>query len=209
MLCRCADATAPDIDIWAPCTVGWYNAVAPGHVQLPYRENTLVLLFGNSRAIWHPFLRAWKAEGSALKASSRPLEEYVELLAVQRMAHAAGLAYLSQETHLCIHPEFSTWFAIRGCVVFPGLQGAATAPPPPHCPVPAQRLVAAGEALKAAVRGPVESETHAEVAKGWEMWVAVRDVVDPGHPARYFKEQIEYHYTGEKSILEAAANALP
>ena len=37
------------------------------------------------------------------------------------MAHAAGLAYLDQQSHLCLHPKFGPWFALRCVIVFDGL----------------------------------------------------------------------------------------
>ena len=128
---------------------------------------------------------------------------------MQRMASAAGLAYLSHEVHLSIHPEYSTWFAIRGCVVVQGMSGPAVAPPPPVCSVSDSCLEAAAAALKIAARGPPERQTHADMANWWKLWVAVRDAVDGGgHSARYTEDQIKYHYTGDRAVLEQAAATL-
>lgn len=56
-------------------------------------------------------------------------------VAVQRMAHAAGLAYLDQESHLCLHPRLGPWFALRAVVLFDDLPWEA-APRPAVLPSP-------------------------------------------------------------------------
>lgn len=37
---------------------------------------------------------------------------------MMRAAQLSGLAYYSNTTHLCMHPEFGPWFALRAVVVF-------------------------------------------------------------------------------------------
>ena len=37
---------------------------------------------------------------------------------MQRMAHAAGLAVLEPNSHLCVHPKFGPWIALRCALVF-------------------------------------------------------------------------------------------
>lgn len=39
-------------------------------------------------------------------------------VALQRMAQAGGIAYLDDESHLCMHPKYGPWFALRACLVF-------------------------------------------------------------------------------------------
>lgn len=39
-------------------------------------------------------------------------------VALQRMAQAGGIAYLDEESHLCMHPKYGPWFALRACLVF-------------------------------------------------------------------------------------------
>ena len=39
-------------------------------------------------------------------------------IAIQRMAHAAGLALLEPNSHLCLHPKFGPWLALRCALVF-------------------------------------------------------------------------------------------
>lgn len=40
-----------------------------------------------------------------------------------------------------------------------------------------------------------------DVRAGWEKWLAVRDAAAPGHPYRYSRDQILYHYTGNRDLL--------
>jgi hypothetical protein len=47
-----------------------------------------------------------------------PASEHV---ALQRMAHHSGLAYLDHVSHLCLHPRFGPWFSLR-CVSGAGWQ---------------------------------------------------------------------------------------
>jgi RecJ-like exonuclease len=37
---------------------------------------------------------------------------------------------------------------------------------------------------------------------GWKKWLAMREAISPGHRERYSDEQIEYHYTQRRSILD-------
>lgn len=38
------------------------------------------------------------------------------------MAQAAGVAYLDQNSHLCLHPKFGPWIALRCALVFDGVR---------------------------------------------------------------------------------------
>ena len=37
------------------------------------------------------------------------------------MAHAAGLAHLEENSHLCMHTKFGAWIALRCALVFDGV----------------------------------------------------------------------------------------
>ena len=39
-------------------------------------------------------------------------------VALQRAAATAGLAYLDTTSHLCLHPKFGAWFALRAVLIF-------------------------------------------------------------------------------------------
>ena len=43
-------------------------------------------------------------------------------VAMQRAASAAGLAYLDAGSHLCLHPKFGPWFALRATLVFDAVE---------------------------------------------------------------------------------------
>ena len=43
-------------------------------------------------------------------------------VAMQRAASAAGLAYLDAGSHLCLHPRFGPWFALRATLVFDAVE---------------------------------------------------------------------------------------
>ena len=47
-----------------------------------------------------------------------------------------------------------------------------------------------------------EHPTRELVRERWQRWVAVRDAPYPGHPFRYPKQMLEYHYTGNRSCLQ-------
>ncbi|KAL4458499.1 hypothetical protein ABPG75_013364 [Micractinium tetrahymenae] len=57
-----------------------------------------------------------------------------EHVAFQRMAHFAGLAYLDETSHLCLHPRFGPWFSLRCAVIFDDIP--YTAPQPAELPNP-------------------------------------------------------------------------
>ena len=46
-----------------------------------------------------------------------------------------------------------------------------------------------------------EPLTRALIASRWQRWAAVRDVPCPGHPWRYCRAMLQYHYTNERSCL--------
>src|SRR5215471_10736462 len=128
---ECSEA---GFDLVQPLQVGWYNAQVAGSLKLEDfgSDSTLALLIGNTRALWPKFLSALRAEPSLL-AAPHPLYTYTEqcirraahrlerpwrlrwshaggdqLVAMQRLARAAGLAYLSQ-SQLSVHPEYGPW----------------------------------------------------------------------------------------------------
>lgn len=59
-----------------------------------------------------------------------------EHVAFQRMAHHAGLAYLDETSHLCLHPRFGPWFSLRCVVIFDDLPYTLAQPQPLPNPLP-------------------------------------------------------------------------
>jgi hypothetical protein len=46
------------------------------------------------------------------------MAEAGRLVAMQRLAHAIGVAHLHPGSQLCIHPTYGPWIALRAVVVF-------------------------------------------------------------------------------------------
>jgi hypothetical protein len=72
------------------------------------------------------------------------------------------------------------------------------------CPFPGMMCLALLPAGASAAELPEVSEEEISadaVKRRWQKWVAVRDAPFPGHPWRYSKHQLEYHYTRNPAIL--------
>jgi len=207
---RCEGA---GLDLHAIASVGRYNALVPADFQLPGDDEFAVIVIGNSRALW-PHIDRFVMQSPA--PVSDPVDVYVERVvrdavtgvdgvidirfsheppprrvAIQRMAHVAGLAWLSP-SHLCVHPTFGPWIALRAAVVLNALAPPAVAEPQPpcdcatHCLPKLQQALDAGEA------------TSDDVVEHWRSWVAMRDACPVGRQHRYSDEQIAYHYIGQR-----------
>lgn len=205
---------AGGLDLCAPLAAQDYNAAAPA-LPLPElgRRRTLALVIGNTRALWPRFVAALRA--GALPARD-PLDHLVEAtvrgalagwpgrrevrwghhvpatVAIQRAAAVAGLAHLAA-SHLCVHPEYGPWLALRAVVVLD-----ADGPPTPAPPVDPPCACARGcaPALAAALAAGAPAST-AELAARWRSWLAVRDACPVGRAHRYDDDQLRYHYAGE------------
>lgn len=80
------------------------------------------------------------------------LEGGGEHVAFQRMAHAAGLAFLDEDSHLCIHPRFGTWFSLRCCIIFDEI--------PYNQPKPAELANPVPQATRQYVRMALHTAVH-------------------------------------------------
>lgn len=214
---------AAGFDIVAPLKLRWYNEIAPDSAKIApggaMGEDALVILVGNSAALWPSFCDAHNARPEIGDAEN-PVDTYVDievnrvfrgkirrvfyahetkpgrLVAVQRMAHVAGVAHLDERSHLSIHPTLGPWLAFRAVVVLDDARGPGDGqkPRPPPNPLafdPSARA-RVDEAFDAALDG---YEAPGGPSEGqWRLWVAVRDAVEPGHPARYPEDQVAYHY---------------
>ena len=153
-----ANLAAAGFDLVQPCRVGWYNDAVSADLRLEDwgSAHNLALVVGNTRALWPAFLAAIEREPALLQAAD-PLDRYTErevtraasalgvihttrwahatgsgLVAMQRLAHVSGLAYLSA-SHLCVHRVFGPWIALRAVLTFP-LPGPAVPPALPQHP---------------------------------------------------------------------------
>ncbi|MBX3024249.1 hypothetical protein KF840_04985 [bacterium] len=189
------------------------------------RGDPLGLLIGNTRALWAPFVAAWRKD-AALRAAADPLERYVEAavlpalaalgvrhavrwahdppprLAIQGLADRAGLAPLSP-VGLNVHPVYGPWFALRAAAVL-DIAGPAAAPPlsPPcaHC---------AATCAPAFARARAAQQGRDDIGATWPLWLAVRDACPIGRVHRYGEAQIRYHYARDRTALDTRAGGPP
>lgn len=198
-------------DLVVPTNVQTYNAEVPDGFRLPdfERSSTLVLVIGNSRALWDKLGEVWDdpayaadpvdtytkttIDSAVATVSIRSATRYSfdpppHQVAIQRLAHLAGLAWLSP-SHLCVHPTFGPWIALRAAVVF-DTDGVSTTSIEPPCQCATGCLPAFEVALAAG-----EPSSKADFADRWHEWVAFRDACPVGRDHRYSDEQIRYHYT--------------
>ena len=212
----CADG---GLDLVQPFRAAWYNAAVDQALRLPdfERPDALALLVGNSRRLWDPFVAALRAR-PALRASSHPIDDYVAsvvqgaaaaieprwsvrwanrvgpgMVAMQRAAAIAGLAWLSP-SYLSVHPQFGPWIGLRAVVVVDVPGPAEPAPAmPPVC-----------DACESACLPVLSAATRDSDAAGdWRRWLAVRDACPVGRPFRYDDDQIRYHYTKDRTVLDS------
>ena len=207
---RCAER---GLDLHAVTSAGAYDVLVDEPFRLGAPAASTVLVLGNTRALW-PLLDAWEC---ASGPHSDPVDNYVTTMvgaavadvddvldvrysheppprriAIQRLADRAGLAWLSP-SHLCVHPEFGPWIALRAAVVLARPHLDAEAPATPPCDCSANCLPKLQEAIAAG-----EPTDNAEMVAHWERWLAMRDACPIGRAHRYGDEQIRYHYLGER-----------
>jgi methylmalonic aciduria homocystinuria type C protein len=219
-LCRPAG-----FDLVWPARVGWYNRVIAAEYRLPDLGDpgSLAVIIGNTRALWPMFCQAVAADaelaghahpldchterviGAAVSASARSLPRELRFaheppprrVAMQQLAHQAGLAYLAP-SHLSVHPVHGPWFALRAVAVF-ALPGPEIQPAPARpCDCEAHCLPHVAAALAhAGAAGTDEAGMRAR----WRAWLAVRDACPAGRGHRYGEAQIRYHYAKDRSVL--------
>jgi methylmalonic aciduria homocystinuria type C protein len=223
---RCRPA---GLDLVQALRVSWYNDRVETAFRLPdfRRPAALAVVIGNTRVLWGRFLAALRAAPERL-GSDDPLEAYVmenvrtalaplaaawEIrwahettpapVAMQRLAHAAGLAYLAP-SHLNVHPVHGPWIALRAVVVvdIDGPPGEAPDVSSPCDDCERTCMVAFRHALDVAGH---HIQTHDALETHWQLWLAVRDACPTGRAHRYDDEQIRYHYTKDRAILRRAA----
>jgi methylmalonic aciduria homocystinuria type C protein len=211
-------------DLVQPLRVGWYNARVEAALGLESfgSDDHLALVIGNTRALWPVFLDAL-AQDPGLAASRDPLDTYTtrsitrlasalgcdhslrfahELgarrVAIQELAHAAGLAYLT-ETHQSVHPSYGPWVSLRAAIslAVPGPPGPRPELPHPCGGCAGGCLPAFERALATVDRPPSEANMRAN----WAAWVARRDSCPVGREFRFGDGQLEYHYLQDPEQL--------
>jgi methylmalonic aciduria homocystinuria type C protein len=224
----CAEA---GFDLVQPLQVGWYNDLVTGTLKLEDfgSASHLAIVVGNTRALWPRFLRALRRQPELL-AAPHPLQSYTEqsishavsllglpvsvrwshtggtgLVAMQRLAQAAGLAYLA-ESQLSVHPTYGPWIALRAAL--------SCAVPGPSGPAPELRHPCGGcgtrcrPAFERALQAS-QGSAGVSVEPTWRLWLACRDACPTGREHRYDEAQILYHYLKDRNQLRQACAALP
>lgn len=215
-------ARARGLDLFAAGTVAPYNAAVAAPWRLPDfgRPDALVVVLGNSRALWPRFLAelaarptlrahphpldAWTAElTTALCAEHVPMRHGAHYpcdppphqVAFQRLADAVGLAQLGP-ANLNVDLDLGPWLALRAAIVvdLPGPSAPPIGPRP--CDACADRPCV--PALARAVAAGFDADPLA--------FVGVRDACPLGRAARYSEAQIRYHYLKDRAALDAPAS---
>jgi methylmalonic aciduria homocystinuria type C protein len=232
----CAEA---GFDLVQPLQVGWYNELVTGTLKLEDfgSASHLAIVIGNTRALWPKFLSALRREPELL-AAPHPLQSYTEqsisrvvsllglpvsvrwshaggpgLVAMQRLAQAAGLAYLA-ESQLSVHSTYGPWIALRAALscALPGPPGPAPELCHPcagcgdRCRPAFERALRASQGPSGVTVGVLPGVT---VEPSWLLWLACRDACPTGREHRYGEAQIRYHYLKDRNQLRQACEALP
>ena len=215
------------IDLVQPLNAAWYDAAVTEEYRLPDvgRRDALALVLASTSAFWAPFLDHLRAQPSTLDRPD-PIDRYVvgvvrdalaELpirhevrfsheppprrVAMQRLAHASGLATLTPSM-LCVHPVYGPWLALRAAIVVdaPGPVG-----PPPLPGSACERCAELCTPELARAQSTVTASAASDpVAAHWRLWLAVRDACPLGRAHRYPDELIRYVYTKDRAVLRAA-----
>ena len=221
---RCSKAGL-DIVHFFPLDV--FNQTAAVQERLAdFGRHALAAIIGNSKFLWPRFRSALALLPSRL-ANANPLDRYVEesihraceslpirtavsfshvtlpqVLPIQRIAQAAGLASVSP-SHFSIHPTYGPWIGLRAVVVFdveaPSAEPLRVGSPCENCSQPCMPPLR--EALDRAERDSVTLPVA--VKRDWRSWARVRQVCPVGREQQYSDEQLEYHYTNDKSLLSS------
>ena len=213
-----ARAAAAGFDLTAGFAVDAWNAIAPEHALPDLRRvGALGVVIGNSGALWPRLCEALAAD-PVLASDPDPLDRYTERALeaaaaatgvraaivfahrppyppIQRIAAHAGLAHL-QPSHLCVHPVFGPWIAMRAVIVLDAEGPSVPAPTAAPCEC-AHGCLPAFERAAALGWNPDHEPT-------WRAWVAIRDACPVGRDRRYPDDQIRYHYGKDRAALSQA-----
>lgn len=194
------------------------------------RSNTLGVLIGNSRVLWGELLQSLAADPTLLERD-HPLDTYVtqelqkitgaletttelrfsyeegdRIVAMQAISELSGLAPL-RTGMLNIHPIYGPWIALRAVVICDlNAEGVELEEPPT---LPTGWEDACGLAFKEACSAAGDTLSPGEIKANWRRWLKVRDACPIGREYRYCERQILYHYTQDRSVLQAAVAELP
>jgi len=233
-------------DLVHPFNVQCYNAAVSDQLKLPNfnRQAPLGFLIGNTKSVWPAFLSHLRANPQCVKAP-HPFDNFTKstltnittslfpshqheirwghetgpgrLVAMQKLAHLSGLAYLDTECHLNIHATYGPWIAFRGALVLDAefvdfseeagemKSSVKEALQPKELTHPCQHLSCLAkkrEATKLAL-----AHINTPVREKWSLWVAVRDACDVGREHRYSQDQVLFHYRHDPEHLSRVLEA--
>ena len=224
---RVAAALAPaGLDLVAATRTDRYDRAVPADYHLPDlgRPDALVVVVGNTRALWPRFLQ-WLADDSDRLDLDDPLDAFVERrvhdvaaslgpeavvcfahdppprrIAMQRLAELSGLARIAPN-QLCVHPQYGPWISLRAALV------VDTAGPPDPVEPPPDPCLGCTDACREAFRIALDVSRARGPRGAWREWVAVRDACPVGRGLRFADEQLAYHATADREILRNAVRA--
>ncbi len=117
---------------------------------------------------------------------------------IQRLAHASGLAHLSQECHMCLHPVHGPWFSLRAVITFKGVKVEKKEQQPPRISQAASGPISeeGKRRLKAQCDKAVQSCGQEGATREW---IELREMASrlAGTDAcwHYSQQQLQYHYS--------------
>lgn len=132
---------------------------------------------------------------------------------MQKLSYLSGMCYLSPKTHLCIHPKYGSWIALRAAIVFNCIYDKE--PPVLMAPVCPECEIKQGEMLDEILKN---KETNIKVFFGHyyyyyyqkaevaQKWIDFRCVCDVGKEYKYCDNQLMYHYTKDIKYIQSALN---
>ncbi len=130
------------------------------------------------------------------------------LVAMQKLAHLSGVAYLHSSCGLNVHKEFGPWHAYRSLIIV-DIDGIRTAGPPPNPNAP-DAVAAADAALAVALESTVDptatnskKDMNTEMRNVWRLWQNIRVALSSPACAKWRYEDIldEYHFTHSPETL--------
>lgn len=228
-------------DICHPFQTEWYNEwIEQEQVGLSKLcSGTKAYLVGNTKHMW-AFFKRW-LQNHEPEVPSNPIDTFcteaiskvvlkqrrdctmkihwasetdpTKLISLQRVASVSAFAYLDNNTHLTVHPEFGTWHSYRAVVVVVEDHSsnvtAVEKPKPVPCQLSPEEEEEARKALRHALDISDESnlcaQLHGDFDKNMDLirgWIALRNVVNVGREKyRFPEDQLMYHYTKDPKYL--------
>lgn len=193
--------------IWPPFIAALRAATPPGRLETQAKHDGPLNAYvvGATRSLVHKVLTPL-----GLKYDLRYAHEVEEgrLVAMQKLAHISGVAYLHPSCGLNVHAKYGPWHAYRSLIII-DMDGVPTVGPPLNPNTP-EAIAAAEKALALALESTVDptatnskAELDTEMRKVWRLWQNIRVALSSPACAPWRYEDIfdEYHFTHSPEIL--------